>query len=237
MIRAPARLLHDPPPQPDAIASSELPQPGSQALGVMARAARSEILIESAYLVLDDDELASARQLRDNGVQIRALTNSLASNDVTANHAAYTRARKQMLHNGIEVYELRPDAASCAELIENRLACGPQHVLGLHAKTFVIDKQTVYIGSLNLNLRSRYLNAESGLVIDSPQLAQQVASDIQLNMKPANSWAVALDERAKVRWHGGPAAAAEDWTHEPEVGWWRRTKVRLIAMWPLEKYL
>ncbi len=85
---------------------------------------------------------------------------------------------------------MRPRAAS---LVLNGSACGKEHVFGLHAKTFVFDRRTVYVGSLNLNLRSRFLNAESGLVIESPELAAQIAADIELNMAPANSWRVVAD--------------------------------------------
>jgi putative cardiolipin synthase len=46
--------------------------------------------------------------MRARGVSIRALTNSLASNDVTANHAAYARRRAQIVASGADVYELRP---------------------------------------------------------------------------------------------------------------------------------
>jgi len=97
---------------------------------------------------------------RRNGVG-RALTNSLASNDVTPNHAAYARRRERMVDSGMELHEWRPDAASCRELVENAAACVPPHVFALHAKTCVLDRHTVYVGSLNLNMRSRYLNAES----------------------------------------------------------------------------
>ena len=77
--------------------------------------------------------------------------------------------------SGIDLYELRPDAASCATLVTIDGGCSLQRIFGLHAKSFVFDATTLYVGSMNLNMRSAYLNAESALIIDSPELAGSVA--------------------------------------------------------------
>ena len=84
-----------------------------------------------------------------------------------------------MLESGIELHELRPDAVSCVKIVRMEAACAKPHKFGLHAKTFVVDRRIVYVGSLNMNLRSRYLNSESGLIIDSPVLAGRIAGDIE----------------------------------------------------------
>ena len=44
------------------------------------------------------------------GVQVRVLTNSLASNDVAAVHSGYRKYRDDLLREGAEIYELRPDS-------------------------------------------------------------------------------------------------------------------------------
>ena len=43
----------------------------------------------------------------------------------------------------------------------------------LHAKLFVFDRQKIFMGSMNFDQRSRHLNTEVGLIIDSAELAQQ----------------------------------------------------------------
>jgi putative cardiolipin synthase len=53
-------------------------------------------------------------QLQARGVGVAALTNSLATNDLTANHAGYAQRRPAMLARGLELHELRPDAGACA---------------------------------------------------------------------------------------------------------------------------
>ena len=58
----------------------------------------------------------------------------------------------------------------------------------LHAKLFVFDRQKVYIGSMNFDERSRRLNTEIGLIIDSSELAQQTAARFESIVAPANSY-------------------------------------------------
>ena len=159
-------------------------------LSDMAQRSEREVLIESAYLVLGDPGVALLEALRGRGVKVRALTNSLASNDVVPNHAAYARRRQQMLEKGIELYELRPDAASCRRLVANDTGCSDDSLFGLHAKSMVFDRESVFVGSFNLNLRSVYLNSEIGLLVNSPALARRIARDIEENLHPDNSWRV-----------------------------------------------
>ncbi len=45
----------------------------------------------------------------------------------------------------------------------------------LHAKIFVFDRRQVFMGSMNFDQRSKRLNTEIGLIIDSPELARQTA--------------------------------------------------------------
>ena len=237
MRHVPAHLVHDEPPLPGAEADTDKVQPTASALAELARAASREILIESAYLVLDDASLEVVRAMRDRGVKVIALTNSLSSNDVTANHAAYARRRQPIVNSGIELHELRPDAEYCAEVIviENGCAAAPR-TLGLHSKTFVFDRHTVAIGSMNLNLRSAYLNAETTMIIESPEIAQEVAAAIDRAASPDSSWAVTLDD-GKLLWRTERAGEIVTSRHEPDTGWWRRFKSWTIARLPLEKYL
>ena len=237
MRHVPAHLVHDEPPQPGDEANTDKVQPTASALADIALAASREILIESAYLVLDDASLEVVRAMRDRGVKVIALTNSLSSNDVTANHAAYARRRKAIVNSGIELHELRPDAEYCAEVIVIENGCAAaERTLGLHSKTFVFDRRTVAIGSMNLNLRSAYLNAETTMIIESPEIAQQVAEAIDRAASLESSWAVTLDD-ANLQWRTERAGEIVTARHEPETGWWRRFKSWTIANLPLEKYL
>jgi phosphatidylserine/phosphatidylglycerophosphate/cardiolipin synthase-like enzyme len=43
-------------------------------------------------------------------------------------------------------------------------------------KNAIIDGRSVFLGSMNLDQRSAMLNTELGLIIDSPEMASQLAS-------------------------------------------------------------
>jgi cardiolipin synthase C len=45
----------------------------------------------------------------------------------------------------------------------------------LHAKTFSIDRQRVFIGSFNFDPRSFHLNTEMGILIESSAVAERIA--------------------------------------------------------------
>jgi putative cardiolipin synthase len=230
-VWAEAELVYDPPVPEDK--EGDTVKATALALGAAIGAARREVLVESAYFILGDEQLERLAGLRGRGIRVAALTNSLATNDLTTNHSGYARRRKAMLDAGLELYELRPDAAACAVWVAGREDCGTATV-SLHAKSAVFDRRIVYIGSFNINLRSIYLNSETVLLIHSPALAGQVADALELAMAPANSWRVSRQPEGSIRW------LADDghvWTHEPATGFWHRVTSRLFRMVPAEKYL
>lgn len=228
-------LIDDVPPIDDT--DSAAPKQVAQALSEAASRTNDEVLIESAYLVLGDPSLTLLEEMRSRGVRVRALTNSLASNDVTANHAAYARRRPAMLESGIELYELRPDAQSCEVLIGNPSACTEDRLFGLHSKTVVFDRQSLFIGSFNLNLRSVYLNSELGIMVHSKELAQRVVEDIEHNMRTENSWRVSLQEERRVRWTEEADGVQKHYAKEPLADAWRRFWSGFLSSFPIEKYL
>lgn len=231
MIRAPATFLADRPGGSADDAYSDDPKRVALKLMELAAESRSEVLIESAYFVLNEEALELAGQLRKKSVKVRALTNSMASNDVLPNHASYAMVREDMLDHDIELHELRPDAASCPELIGREDYCDEDSHLGLHAKTAVFDRKTVYVGSMNLNLRSAYLNTEAAMIVNSPQLAEQLAGQIELNMKMTNSWHV-TKEGGSVLWTTERDGQKQISNHEPLTGWLDRVEAGMLKLVP-----
>jgi len=236
LIWAAATALFDQVRAPEATDSEKRKQL-AQVLTNMAQQTESEVLIESAYLILGDEGTKLLEELTGRGVRVRALTNSLASNDLTTNHAGYARRRQQMLENGIDLYEFRPDAASCEHLIDESSRCEEGSIFGLHAKSMVFDQTTVFVGSFNLNLRSVYLNSEIGLLVYSPELASRIAADIKENMRLENSWRVVLDDTGNPLWIGRENGELVSYSKEPATGFWRRLKSGLFSLFPVEKYL
>jgi putative cardiolipin synthase len=238
LVFAPVRLVWDPPPDPATAADATQPQPVATAVRELVSATRRELLVESAYFILGDESLAMAAALAGRGVRLRALTNSLASNDLVTNHSGYARRRPAMLRAGIELHELRPDAAACLRLVTVSPACTVAPAFSLHSKSLVMDRRVVYVGSFNLNLRSAYLNSETALIVESPELAGRVAASIEELLAPASSWAVRLAGDGAVEWRGQVADGGAIVTRrEPATGAWRRLQSRVYRLFPLEKYL
>ena len=204
----------------------------------LLNAADNEILVESAYFIISNELLQRVDTLlSERDIRIDALTNSLVTTDVWTIHAGYTRNRKAILQRGIGLYEFRPDAASCRQLVENDgLECH-DFKFSLHAKSVVFDRKVVYVGSFNLNPRSRYLNTETALIVHSPALAERIAQDIEENMQPENSWRLVLDDAGKLEWHARTDGVDNVVRHEPDAGIWTRFKSFIFSLFPVEKYL
>ncbi len=237
LIWAPAHVVFDPPPTPEEVADSDQVQPVARELRKLVATARNEILAESAYLILAGESLDEAARLNASGVSMRVLTNSLASNDLVTNHSGYARHRSEMLTAGIDLYELRPDAAACRRLVEVSRACEKSPAFSLHSKSLVLDRRVVYVGSFNLNLRSTYLNSETALIVDSPELGEQIARSIEELLKPDSSWRVMHNPDGGLEWRTEVAGEQVRSSREPMAGSWKRFTSRFYRMFPLEKYL
>ncbi|WP_425511074.1 phospholipase D family protein [Xylella taiwanensis] len=70
--------------------------------------------------------------------------------------------------------------------------------MGLHAKSLVVDLKVGVIGTHNFDPRSEIYNTEAVVVIEDPAFARMLASSIERDIAPGNSWAVA--PRKKLPW-------------------------------------
>ena len=73
--------------------------------------AERELLITNAYIIPGERGIEFLRVLNERGVDVRILTNSLASHDVPAVNSHYEPWRDDILDTGTKLYELRADAA------------------------------------------------------------------------------------------------------------------------------
>ncbi len=133
----------------------------------------SELLIVSPYFIPDADGVAHLAQMHGRGVRVAVLTNSLASTDSVAAHAAYARRRIELLRGGVELYEFQPQSG-----LQHRMRhrWGHASPASLHTKLVVQDRERVIVGSLNQDPRSRLHNTESWLLIESRELAAELAA-------------------------------------------------------------
>jgi len=199
----------------------------------------SELLIESAYVVPGPGNMERVRLNSDRGIRQRLLTNSLATNDVAAAHAGYAKYRRELIRDGVELFELRPDAAS--EKKSWSLLAGRSKA-SLHTKAGVVDRKIVLIGSFNLDPRSTALNTEIVIVVDSAELASQVIEFMDDGVKPENSYHVILEtdtetETERLVWITSIDGKEVRYYSEPETSLWRRFGVWLMGLLPIEKHL
>ena len=201
--------------------------------------AQQEVVILSPYFVPGKSGVAFVKQLTDRGVRVRILTNSLASTDVSIVHAGYSRYRKDMLRAGAELYELNQITGK-----GNRRAWSRGKIerarSSLHAKAFTVDRQTVFIGSLNLDARSVVQNTEIGVVIDSPEIAAGLAQSFDDNIdEVAFRLTLENDEYGygSLRWHGMVDGEPVTFEKDPHTTFWRRFGVGFMRLLPIESQI
>ena len=196
-------------------------------LGVPA----SHVDLVSPYFVPTAAGVEAFEALRRRGVQVRILTNALEATDVAAVHAGYAKRRQRLLQAGVELYELRRQANRG----EAKAHAGPFGSSGssLHAKTFAVDGQHVFVGSFNFDPRSVHLNTELGFVIDSPALAQQVDMAFD-GPVPSNAYTVRLDAQGALYWTEQVDGKTVRHTTEPGTTFWQRAGVWLLSWLPIE---
>lgn len=239
LIWAKATLAYD---SPDKAQVERDDEPGRlmwKRVAAAVEGAQRELIIVSPYLVPGDAEMALIKRLRERGVRVRILTNSLASTDMPIAHAGYVRYRVPLLEAGCELYEVRqvPGEPEAHGLVRS----GGSGQFGLHAKVFVIDRERVFVGSMNFDQRSLAINTEIGLIIDSPQIADEIAARFEAIAQPANSYNLALEPADA----GGPAVS---WTteegrktvkfdSEPDVDAGKLALIDLLSLLPIDRLL
>jgi len=196
----------------------------------------TEFLAESAYLIPSKQGLENMQQMTSRGVRVRLLTNSLMSNNHLTAHSGYMKYRKEMLEAGVELHELRADAALREHFRANKK--DSEVPAGIHTKSFVIDGQQALIGSFNFDPRSRDLNSEIGLVVSNREFAQQVVNEMNQDFHPENSYRLFLNENGKLRWElTNPDGSMTIFKHDPGASIWKRMGARILSWLPIEKEL
>jgi putative cardiolipin synthase len=193
--------------------------------------AKQELLVTSPYFVPRKNGTTGLCDLAATGARVRILTNSQVSTDVALVHAGYSKYRSRLLKGGVELFELRRLGASATK---DTRAFGSANS-SLHAKTFVVDRQRVFIGSLNLDPRSVAINTEIGVLIDSPALAESVAGKITALMSPAWSYRLVRSPDGKLIWLCEDTSGRElRFRHDPGTSWWARFMNSLLGLLPVE---
>lgn len=189
--------------------------------------AESEIIIFTPYFIPRKGGIELIRKLRDKGIRITILTNSLATNNHTSVHSAYSSYRKRLLDAGVELWEARADAAKIT------LPDGETQLdkLTLHTKGILIDRKRLFVGSLNLDPRSIDINTEMGLLIDSAQLAEELTIQARERVEEIG-YQVKMDEDRNLSWHATIDGKEVVETTEPQTTAWQRFTAWFLKIAP-----
>lgn len=154
--------------------------------------AKSEIYIQTPYLILNEDVMNLFKIKIDEGVKITVLTNSLASTDNLEAFNGYYNLRDTLLNIGVKIYEFKPDAAIRKEIMTSKLQeqLNYNPIFGLHAKSMVIDKETIVIGTFNLDPRSINLNTECFILLRDKEMASMLLETFNVDNQGENAWEI-----------------------------------------------
>lgn len=196
-------------------------------LAPMMQNAEEQLTIISPYFVPTAQGKRLLQGVAAQGAKVAVLTNSLMATDVAPVHAGYIKYRKPLLQHGIQLFELKPSAT----VHEKRESVLKSSGASLHAKTFTIDNQWMFVGSFNMDPRSARLNTEMGLLFKSPALAQT------LNQNLANieqhAYVLSLENK-QLRWCTMEEEKRECFDDEPGSHWIKNSVIRVLAWLPIE---
>ena len=210
----------------------------SRAIIAAVRDTQSELLMVTPYFIPAEEEAQALRDLRQRQVHISILTNSLEGSAGPLAHAGYRHYRVPLLQEGVELYEARA-------LLGNTKGSGQTIRMSrhgnyaLHAKLYVFDRKKLFVGSMNFDKRSKHLNTEIGLIIDSPELAEQTAARFAGMVQLQNSYVVALltgpaGGSPNLAWQTEEDGKLVEYAREPARSGWQRFKVQVMSLLPLE---
>ena len=231
LVWAPARVVFDLPYGETSTQDVAGPEVLAGILIEAIAKATEELFVVSPYFVPGDTGVERFRQLRERGVRCVVVTNSLASTDVAAVYGGYKDYQKPLLALGVELWELMAYPHK------------PGHERGasterksLHAKAFAIDGSQLFVGSFNWDPRSRGINTEMGVFIESAELAAGFVESVSVAL-PNAAWQVRLNDKADVEWVDVADGKEVVYAKAPQTSVWRRFSARVSNLDAIEGQL
>jgi putative cardiolipin synthase len=232
MIWAEYEFVADPPER--MLRQGHVASPVSHSIDQLLGRARSDVVMHAAYFIPQNDSLELLHKVTARGVPVNVLTNSLASIDELPGIAGLANRRDAILDNGIRLYELNGYAADRKDYIHARKLTP----LGMHTKGLVVDDRHSFIGSYNMDPRSKYINTETGVIIHSTAFAARLKAYLQKGLQPENSWHVTRAENGSILWTGQRPDGKRSVHHmEPDAPLMRRLGYWFFRCLPWEDFL
>ncbi len=199
------------------------------------RALKEELVIVTPYFVPGDEGTKFLVAMAKKGIKVSVITNSLASNDVSIVHSGYSRYREALLRAGVRLYEIKPKVNILTGKGDKNKSFFGSSKTSLHAKSFVLDRKHIFIGSLNLDPRSAYENTEVGTMLSSPYIGENMANFLLDNLH-LFAFEVKLDDGDLI-WLEEKDGEMTVHDIEPYTYWWQRFSVKALQLLPIESQL
>jgi putative cardiolipin synthase len=241
LVWARARVVCDPPDKKEVAAGTAPGRLMMESVREMMASAHTEVLMVTPYFVPADEELGTLRDLRRRDVSVSVVTNSLQSTPDVVAHAGYASYRRPLLAQGVRLYEVRAEPGTTRGSGQPARLSRYGHY-GLHGKLIVVDRERLFVGSMNFDQRSKRLNTEVGLLIDGPELAAQTAARFEAMARPENAYVLSLQPNAggsstHIVWTTREAGVLVERTTEPAQSVWRRLGSHLLGYLPVSREL
>lgn len=192
--------------------------------------ADKQVLIVSPYFVPTKAGTAFLTNLAKQGKEVIVVTNSLAATDVAIVHSGYAKYRQQLLNAGVQIYELKPNTNAIAD---NNMI--PRRDASLHAKTFSVDGEYLFVGSFNFDPRSAFVNTELGIIFKSQHLAS--ALNMAFNDHKDNYGYQVQLNNSQLEWHTVENGESVIYYHEPNSTQIERLSLQFLSLLPIERLL
>lgn len=196
-----------------------------EALMPLIQGAQARVRIMTPYFVPGQEGMEALFALAERGVRVEVVTNALAVADHIVVHGAYRWYRRRMVEAGMILHEF------AARKARGPWPSTPRKML--HGKAFIVDDGLGFVGSFNFDMRSAFLNTETGVVFDDPALVAQLDARFDWVTAPEQSYRLTLEGRMM----GWARGAQERVVLEPDSAAPRRVLSFLIGHLPVHRLL
>lgn len=228
-----AHLVSDPPSKALGVWSeNDFQKPLLEAIGNV----KKEIFFVSPYFVPTGEGTKFLIDLVKQGIDVSVLTNSYKATDVIFVHAGYMEYRQELIDAGVKIYELKAEVSDDGISGVTDKGLVGSSASSLHAKTFVVDRSQLFVGSLNLDPRSAKINTEMGVVILNSTLSKEIGEEIDAQLL-TQSYKV-ISEDGKLHWQVYENGELVDtFDAEPNTNIFTRGFMKFLTILPIEGLL
>jgi len=197
--------------------------------------AKREIDLFSPYFIPGDEALQRIRKLREHGVQMRVVTNSLAVSDEPLVNIRLERHQVELLKMGVDLFELSSNRLKLDRTLQSLLGSSTGR---LHAKLGILDREVVMVGSMNLDPRSASINTEIGVRVSSGRLADMILREGYRVDTLAGVYQVKLRPDGRgVRWVAVNGDRTEELDVDPDTTLGQRLRLMFLGWFVPESQL